>query len=262
MPPEKVARVHGSAIRYVEAGTGEAVVLLHGLGGSRLSFSANLRALSARHRVVAVDQVGFGRSDKPPLDYTSATFVDHLSGFLRETGIDRASLVGNSLGGEVAMRFALRWPGRVARLVLVASGGIRHDEGAEWGEVDPTPPTIDGMREFLLSLFHDAALVTDDLVRLAFENHEAYGDAATIRRFRDRRKQDQPLRESELASIRAATLIVWGREDRLTPLSLGERLHDAIPGSRLAVIERCGHLPQVERAAEFNSLVAGFLAEP
>ncbi|HZE88219.1 MAG TPA: alpha/beta fold hydrolase, partial [Verrucomicrobiae bacterium] len=261
MPEEKIARVHGSAIRYVEAGTGEAVVLLHGLGGSRLSFSANMRALSARHRVVALDQIGFGRSDKPAIDYTAATFVDHLSGFLREIGIDAPSLVGNSLGGEVAMRFALRWPERLHRLVLVASGGIRHEEGAEWGEVDPTPPTMEEMREFLLSLFHDAALVTDDLVRLAFENHEACGDAATIRRFRARRKQEQPLRDSELASLRAPTLIVWGREDRLTPISLGKRLHDAISGSRLAVIERCGHLPMVEKAAEFNGIVTAFLGE-
>jgi pimeloyl-ACP methyl ester carboxylesterase len=263
MPLEKIARVLGRRIHYVESGEGEAVLLLHGLGGSKVGWSGNLRALSRGRRVLALDQIGFGLSEKPAIDYTSGVLVEHLLEFLRQLGIGRASLVGSSMGGEVALRLALARPEKVAKLVLVASGGLRSDDGdpdVESG-VDPSPPSLEGMREFLVSLFHDRGLVTEDLVHLAFENHEAYGDAETIRRFQRRRTLEAPLEDAELGAIRAPALIVWGRQDRLTPVSLGERMAKAIVSSRLVVLEECGHLPQIERAAEFNEVVDAFLSE-
>jgi len=261
MPLEKIVRVLGRRLHYVESGEGEAVILLHGLGGSKIGWSGNLRALSRGRRVLALDQIGFGLSEKPRIDYTSGALVEHLLEFLRHLGIERASLVGNSMGGEVALRLALARPEKVSRLVLVASGGLRYDDGDEEGGADPSPPSIDGMREFLASLFHDRGLVTEDLVRLAFDNHEAYGDAETIRSFQRRRLLEAPLEDADLGAIRAPALIVWGRQDRLTPLSLGERLRKAIVSSRLVVFEECGHLPQIEKSSEFNEVVSAFLSE-
>jgi len=262
MPIEKTALVHGRRIAYVSSGEGEDVILLHGLGGSRLNWSGNLRALSARARVFALDQIGFGRSDKPPIAYTASEFADHLEGFMSAVGIARASLVGNSLGGEVAMRLALRSPGRVSRLVLVASGGMRRNEEERTEDAEDSFSTLDETRAHLESFFHDAGLVTEDLVRFTFENQNRYGDAETIRRFGARRAIEPPLDEPDLAGIAAPTLVLWGRQDRVTPLSLGERISRAIPGARLVVIEECGHLPQIEKGAEFNRIVLEFLGRP
>jgi len=122
-PAERVVSVLGAKLHYVDAGSGPVVVLLHGLADDVGVWEAILPTLAAKHRVIALDQIGFGRSDKPLLSYRVATFVDFLDGFLNELKIDRASLVGNSLGGWIAADFALKHPERVDRIVLCAAPG-------------------------------------------------------------------------------------------------------------------------------------------
>src|SRR6266478_6466280 len=122
-PVDKVASVYGAKVHYVEAGTGSPVILLHGLADDIGVWESVIPALAAKHRVIALDQIGFGRSDKPLLSYRVATFVDFLDGFLNQLKIKRASLVGNSLGGWVAAAFTLAHPERVERLVLSDAAG-------------------------------------------------------------------------------------------------------------------------------------------
>src|SRR5438132_1963286 len=116
-------RVFGANLHYVDAGSGSVVVLLHGLADDVGVWESVMPALADRHRVIALDQIGFGRCDKPLLGYRAATFVDFLDGYLNDLKIDGASLVGNSLGGWIAADFALAHPERIERLVLCDAAG-------------------------------------------------------------------------------------------------------------------------------------------
>ena len=124
--PDKSVTVFGAKIRYLEAGdaTKPKVILLHGLGGSAENWQFNIAALATNYHVIALDQVGFGKSDKPFLKYRVATFVDFLDKFMAELKIEKASLVGNSMGGWVAGMMAIKYPARVEKIVLADSAGI------------------------------------------------------------------------------------------------------------------------------------------
>jgi pimeloyl-ACP methyl ester carboxylesterase len=133
MPAEQTATVFGQSIHYYEAGQGPTVILLHGLGANAGIWAANIGPLSAHYHVIAPDQIGFGHSDKPLIDYKIATFVDFLYGFMQTQKIAKATLVGNSLGGWIAVDFAIQHPEMVEKLVLVDAGGLSFDSA---------PPTI------------------------------------------------------------------------------------------------------------------------
>ena len=123
-PADKTATVYGAKIHYLEAGSGPAVILLHGLGGDGSNWAPTIAPLAAKFRVLVPDQIGFGRSDKPLLNYRVGTLVDFLDGFMKQVGVERASLVGNSLGGFAAAAYALAHPEKVDRLVLVDAAGF------------------------------------------------------------------------------------------------------------------------------------------
>ena len=122
-PIAKQVEIYGQRISYLEAGSGPEVILLHGLGGDSSNWRMTLPVLTGRFHVYAPDQIGFGKSDKPLINYRAATLVDFLNAFYKKLSISKATLVGNSLGGWVAMDFALQYPDKVNRLVLVDSAG-------------------------------------------------------------------------------------------------------------------------------------------
>src|SRR5262249_32653089 len=122
-PAEKWTTVYGAKIRYVEAGNGPVVILLHGLGGDASNWASTIAPLSQSSRVPGLDQIGFGKSDKPMINYRVATLVDFLDGFYKKVGVQKASLVGNSLGGFTAAAFALAHPEKVEKLGLVDAAG-------------------------------------------------------------------------------------------------------------------------------------------
>jgi pimeloyl-ACP methyl ester carboxylesterase len=257
LPPEKTAVVYGQNIRYIEAGQGPTVILLHGLGSVKEIWSANIGALSAKYHVYAPDQIGFGHSDKPLLDYKIATFVDFLHAFMQSQNLSKATLVGNSLGGWIALDFAARHPEMVDKLVLVDSAGL------PWGKaiaVDLNPASLDDMRTLLDSIFYDKKMVSEEFVLQAFTNHVQNNDSYTIQRTLAGFAQNQ-FEDAKLASIHSATLVVWGRQDELIPVSSGEKLRDGIPGAKLVVFEHCGHVPQLEKPAEFNQALIDFLGK-
>jgi 2-hydroxy-6-oxonona-2,4-dienedioate hydrolase len=257
LPPEKTAVVYGQNIRYIEAGQGPTVILLHGLGSVKEIWSANIGALSAKYRVYAPDQIGFGHSDKPLLDYKIATFVDFLHAFMQSQNLSKATLVGNSLGGWIALDFAARHPEMVDKLVLVDSAGL------PWGKaiaVDLNPASLEDMRTLLDSIFYDKKMVSEEFVLQAFTNHVRNNDGFTIQRTLAGFAQNQ-FEDAKLASIHSATLVVWGRQDELISVSSGEKLRDGIPGAKLVVFEHCGHVPQLEKPAEFNQALVDFLGK-
>jgi len=258
LPPEKTAVVYGQNIRYFEAGQGPTVILLHGLGSVKEIWSANIGALSAKYHVYALDQIGFGHSDKPLLDYKIATFADFLQAFMQSQNLSRATLVGNSLGGWIAIDFAARHPEMVDKLVLVDSAGLPFGKPLT---VDLNPASLADMRTLLESIFYDRKkMVTEEFVVQAFTNHVRNNDGYTIQRTLAGFAQNQ-FEDAKLSTIHVSTLVVWGREDELIPAASGEKLRDGIPGAKLVVFEHCGHVPQLEKPAEFNQALIDFLGK-
>ena len=254
LPEEKVAAVYGQNIHYFEVGQGPTVILLHGLGGAKEFWLANIGALAPKYHVYAIDQIGFGQSDKPLLDYKIATFADFLYGFMQEEKIAKATLVGNSFGGWIATDFAVQHPEMVDKLVLVDAAGLTWQAPLP----DLNPSTIAGWRTLIELVFYDKNMVSDEAVVQAFTQHMRNNDGYTIERTVAGFASPQ-FEDGKLASIHAATLVVWGRQDELIPLASGEKFRDGIAGAKLLVVEHCGHVPQIEKAAEFNQALLEFL---
>ena len=254
-------RVFGANLHYVDAGSGSVVVLLHGLADDVGVWESAMPALAAKHRVIALDQIGFGRSDKPLLGYRASTFVDFLDGFLNELKIDRASLVGNSLGGWIAASYTLAHPERVERLVLADAAGYL----ALAKTMDPRvlaalrAASRDDIRYLGPLAFHNKRFYED--LDLAFKQRVTAGDGYTINQVLDSIIRGEDVLDGRLGAIHKPTLIVWGHEDKLIPLNFAERFHKEITGSRLEVIDNCGHMPQVECPDEFTRIVLEFLGD-
>jgi 2-hydroxy-6-oxonona-2,4-dienedioate hydrolase len=258
---EKFVTLYGAKIHYLEAGTGPVVILLHGLGGDASNWAPTIGPLSQKYRVIVPDQIGFGRSDKPVINYRVGTLVDFLDALYKELKIERASLVGNSLGGWTAAAFALAHPEKVDRLALVDAAGF-----ALTGDVNPralnllSPSTLEGARQLLSQIFYNKQMFASDAAAgLMLTRRMTAGDGYTIQRFLDSILYGEDVLDKRLSAIKHPTIIIWGREDLLTPLALGERFKKEISGSELLIIEKCGHVPQLEKAAEFNAALMKFL---
>jgi pimeloyl-ACP methyl ester carboxylesterase len=262
LPEQKTATVFGRSIRYYETGTGPTVIFLHGLGADSSSWAANLGPAAGKFHAVTLDQIGFGESDKPFLEYKIETFVEFLEAFMDELKIPKATLVGNSLGGWIAADFAARFPERVDRLVLVDAAGLTPTGPPPKAPIDLNMNSISSARRILGLVFYNRQLITDDVVRAVFEKHLRDNDGYTIQRVLANAFATPQFEDAKVRSIKAPTLVVWGREDALIPLEAGERYAKAIPGAKLVVFDECGHVPQLEKAADFNKALLDFLSAP
>jgi 2-hydroxy-6-oxo-6-(2'-carboxyphenyl)-hexa-2,4-dienoate hydrolase len=261
---EKDVTVFGFRLHYREAGRGEPVVLLHGLGGDSSRWRPNILPLAADFRVIALDQIGFGQSDKPLANYHNGMLSEFLVEFLRILGIQKASFVGNSMGGFVAAYTAVHYPGMVDRLVLVDGAGYKRtgDEPRRDPHVRQIQngATREETRELFLLMLHNKSLVTDQMVDDNFVMR--LRSSFTISKLLDASESGLGgITAEEMRTIKAPTLILWGKYDELAgpPERTAERLHSDIDGSRLLVIDNAGHLPQLEQPEQFNNLVREFL---
>jgi pimeloyl-ACP methyl ester carboxylesterase len=257
LPELQNTTVFGRKICYYDIGSGPTLVLVHGLGGDADQWAFCFEALSATHRVIALELLGFGRSDKPDITYTIAGFVEMLDGFLRALDIKRASLLGHSLGGWIVAAFALQFPDQVDRLILNDACGM--DSGAIKPPVDLNISTRANMRAMLETMFFNKAMVTDGLVDLAYALHLQRDDAPTIRSTLDAFSRPDEKLDRTIAGLTAPTLLLWGEEDALTPMTVARNSQRLIPGSRLEVIPECGHFPCLEKPSEFTRRALEFL---
>lgn len=266
-PQEKFVTVFGAKIRYTESGdtSKPKLILLHGMGSSGdTSWMFTTPALAANYHVITPDQVGFGKSDKPFLNYRVATYVDFLDKFMSELKIEKASLMGNSMGGWVSVLFAAKYPAKVEKLVLVDAGGYAPPKGFDYAslQLNINPSTRDGVREMVKRLFYNTALFSSDA---AIDNfiaaRTAANDGHTIQSLIRNAEVANDYFDTQVKTIKQPTLIVWGKQDGITPLTDAERLNRDIPGSELAIFDQAGHFPQMEKAADFNKRVLEFLAK-
>jgi 2-hydroxy-6-oxonona-2,4-dienedioate hydrolase len=258
----KEITVFGQKIHYVEAGSGPTVILLHGLGGSTQAWQFNITALAEKYHVVVPDQIGFGKSDKPLVNYRIRTYVDFLDQFCKQLGIERASLVGNSMGGWIAAAFTAAFPDRVDRLVLVDAAGYAPPKDLDTRTFyGLNPTTREGMKVLVAKVFYSKAFQTDAAIEQAIAARLAAGDGYTINSITESIIRGEDYLDDTVKTIKRPTLIIWGRQDGLVPLAEGEHFNKDVAGSKLIVFDQCGHVPNFEKAGEFNAAVLKFLSE-
>jgi pimeloyl-ACP methyl ester carboxylesterase len=251
--------VHGHTLAYYEAGKGNAVILIHGLGADSHHWAANIDALSQNFRVIALDQIGYGQSDKPLMRYSVENFADYLHGFLLALKIPKARLVGNSLGGWVALDFTLRHPHMVEKLVLVDAAGLRPTAALKMPDGGLEKLSLLNIQWFFDLLAANKEWATTDLGPEAFARHRQNGDTYTVASSVAEMITGRDFEDKKLGKVRVPTLVVWGRDDMLIPLPMGERFHKEIAGSQMIVIDGTGHIPMLAKPAEFNEAVGKFL---
>ena len=259
---QKEVVVFGQKIRYLEAGSGPTVILLHGLGGSGQNWMFTVNGLSPQFRVVVPDQIGFGNSDKPMINYRVRTYVDFLNEFYKQLKIERATLVGNSMGGWIAAAFTIAFPEKVDRLVLADATGLAPPANFDFKSLYAlNPSTREGMKQLVAKVFFNKSFSTDAVIDQFLAQRMSAGDGYTINSLIESVARREDFLDGQLGNIKTPTLIIWGREDGLVLLSEGERLKKDIANSKLIVFDRCGHFPQVEKAGEFNAAVLEFLKQ-
>lgn len=277
-PQDQYIKVGSISIRYWALGErGTTVILLHGGGASVEFWLYNLTALAQSHCVFAVDMVGSGRSDKPSVTYSLAYQAQFVKDFMDICHIGRASLAGNSMGGGVALQFALMFPERVEKLVLVNSFGLgkRIDlfsrlvalpliDKLSW----LVRPTRKSVAFALKPVVYDSSVITNEwleeiyqlsilpgalnaLIKLAQTNLSVFGVRSEV---------FSPIID-QLSNITAPTLVIWGQQDPVLPVAHVFVAAQRLANARLHVFERCGYFPQIEHSEEFNQLVLEFLAE-
>ena len=263
----KTIQTAGFATAYLQAGAGDPVLMLHG-SGPGVSGTANwqytIPALAKSFRVLAPDIVGFGGTERPAdIVYSLRSWTDHVWAFLDAHGIDKTAIVGNSLGGRIALQMATDRPDRISRMVLMGSPGVGMTPTEGLAALRAYEPSHDAMRALLRTYFAvDPALITDELVAIRYQASIADGAYEAYRAmFFDPRHQGSELSitEEEVRAIATRSLLVHGREDKVVPVSVSVTMLGLLPNADLHVFSHCGHWTQIERAAEFSALVSDFL---
>lgn len=275
---ERTVHVGGYRVNFLEAGFPDrpALVLAHGFGAwARGVWTATIAELGHHFHVFAPDLLGFGRSDKPGTEFYDARDpyghgVRHFARFLDEVGVPDAHVVGNSLGGLMALRLALDWPRRVRSLTLVSSLGLGRDIHHRY-KLLTVPglrhlfwrPSRGAVRQLWRGIVHDPAVVTDALVD---ENLRMAMEPGADRIFRSANlgvgfSGQRFVYVDRLHELAMPTLIVWGKDDPVFPVAHGIQAANEVPGSRLEVFDRCGHVPPIETPSRFNHVLLAFLTD-
>ena len=264
-PVTKDATVFSYKIHYLEAGRGAPVILLHGSGGDGARWMPTIQGLAPNFRVIAPDQIGWGASDKPMTIYHGGVFAEFLARFMKEIGVPKAALIGQSMGAGVALQMAVKYPQMVERMVLVNGGGFTSPNdpsrasAPDWhARQIANAGTLAESREYLEKMYYDHSLISDELVEqnLILGLHSAY-TAESVQTANARGLG--LLTEEEVRSIKLPTLLVWGANDKLSPPANADKLNAAISGSRNVLIDKAGHYPFIEHPDQFNAAVREFL---
>lgn len=258
---------NGLTLHYLEAGTGPTVVWLHGSGpgaSGYSNFKGNYPVFAeAGHRNIVLDLPGFGRSDKPDdVNYDLAFFVSSLQGFLDKIGIDRCTLLGNSLGGAIALGATLAYPERVEKLILMAPGGVEERETyfqmpgiQRMVEVfSQGPMGVEQMRHVMTLQLFDPAQLDEALL----QERAAVAVTQPANLFSS---MLVPNMTERLKEIQVPILGFWGTNDLFNPPAGAFKVLDNAPNARFLMLNRCGHWVQVEHEALFNRECIAFLSE-
>jgi pimeloyl-ACP methyl ester carboxylesterase len=274
-PGGQIMIVNGTRVYVETAGpvAGPAVILIHGFGVSSYSWRFTLPALgNAGYHAIAIDWKGFGLSDKKfEADYSHAAQADLVAGVMGILNIQHASIVGHSMGSNVLAHFALKYPDRAEKLVIVDGVIIEENEGANWTSVLWFPParrwaqlafqwfvvTPQTTADWLRAAYYDPTHLTPEVLNnyLAPQTVRDW-DLALLGIIRDSNQNALP---RPFSTITAPTMIIWGENDPWIPLSVGEKLHARLPQSEWVVFSKTGHMLMEEQPSAFNERLLKFL---
>jgi pimeloyl-ACP methyl ester carboxylesterase len=273
----RTAQVHGRAVSYASGGSGQLLLLIHGMAGTAENWQSVIEPLALRHSVIAPDFPGHGLSAPGGGDYSLGSLASGLRDLMLTLGHERATLVGHSLGGGVALQFTYQFPEMVERLVLVSSGGLGPDVspvlraaalpgadlfisatagiGSQAGSLVGRGLGLLGMRPSadVAEVARGYATLADPARRKAF--------LATLRAVVGTDGQRVAAHDRLYLADSLPLLIVWGDRDPIIPVAHGEEAHAALPGSRLEIFEGAGHVPQLECPGRFAAVLQRFLDE-
>jgi pimeloyl-ACP methyl ester carboxylesterase len=266
----KTTDAAGIQTSYLEAGSGETVLMLHGSGpgvSALANWQHNIPTLAQQFHVLAPDIVGFGATQRPEdIVYSLRSWTDHVWAFMDARGIETTKVVGNSLGGRIALQMATDQPGRIAKMVLMGAPGVGMTPTEGLAALRAYEPSHDAMRALLRNYFAvNPAMITDELVAIRYAASIADGAYDAYRAmFFDPRHAGTELgiTESEVRAITTPTLLIHGREDKVVPLQVSITMLGLLPRADLHVFSACGHWTQIERADEFCAVVADYLGRP
>lgn len=268
--------IHGHEVECRRAGSGPVVLLVHGMAGRSATWKPTMELLAEHFTVIAPDLPGHGRSDKPRTDYSLGAYATFLRDLLLELGHDRATVVGQSLGGGIVMQFAYQHPEFCERLVLVSAGGLGD-------EVSPllralTFPLIDYVMPVafipaigtgitaVANLFSKIGLRPSPQTVQMFNAYDSLSDGDTrtaflhtLRSVVDLQGQRVSAMDRLYLAAHIPTLIIWGDHDRIIPVQHAYDAHAAVPGSRLEIFEGAGHFPHVEDPVRFARVLRDFM---
>jgi pimeloyl-ACP methyl ester carboxylesterase len=273
-PQDKFVQVGNINTRYWDLGqSGIPIVLVHGIIASVEYWEKNIFELAKSHRVIAVDLIGFGKTDKPDIDYTLDAFVQFLNSFLKTLEIEQCFLVGHSLGGGICLKFALDFPETVKKLILISSVGLSHQLPL-------------GIRLFSLSYLNKIIYhVSQETIMRAIRKHvydqnklddvflkrlvtlaQTTSSKRTLMSLLRTNVDLRGIRKKIIAPLikrftkfKIPVLIIWGKQDKLLPLKNVHQTIKLIPFVTCHVFDQCGHMPQIEHANASNQLIKDFL---
>lgn len=265
-------KINNLNIHVWPSGNGLPVVLIHGFMGMAYDWRFNIQELGKHFSIYALDLPGFGYSDKPlNFDYTSDGYADFMASFLNAYGIDRAVLIGNSMGGQIALMACLKFPERVAGLVLIDSGGYPQSVVFLPFKLFKVPVIGEISMAFInrtvvkimlkRGIYFDGSFATDEVIN---NYHNVYGTVnarktpPTIMR---KIVKDEVYVASNLKNIKCPTLIIWGAEDKVISPTRAEMFRRDIDSASVVMIPQAGHMPQIEKSKAVNKAVLDFLSE-
>jgi pimeloyl-ACP methyl ester carboxylesterase len=272
----KYLDMHGERIAYLDEGSGEAIVLLHGLAGSSETWRSLIGPLSRKYRVVAPDLLGHGNSTKPRTDYSLGALSVLIRDVLDELGITRATFVGHSLGGGIAMQFVYQHPDYVQRLVLINSGGLGPDVGmllrlASLPGAELVLPIIAAKRlldpgERVWSLMRKAGIESPRGEEM-WRHYRSLSDGPTrqaflrtVRGVIDHRGQAVSALNRLNTRMNFPVMAIWGDRDAMIPVAHAYAAQQIRPDVRVEVLTDVGHFPHAERPGEVAELIEDFIA--
>jgi pimeloyl-ACP methyl ester carboxylesterase len=262
---ERWIKAGGVKTHYLTSGNGEPVILLHG-GGAGVSAVHNWQdsmgpLAEAGFSVYAPEVVGFGLTDKPEEGDTVDAKVQHVKDFIDSLCLERFRLVGNSMGGVISLRIGADWAERVESIVLMGSPGVRFVPPPELRQLFAYTPSREKMKAMVETFCYDPSVVNDEMIELRYQMSLLPGAQESYERLMRGMSNTQGgamNMEAQLPEINTPTLLIWGKQDKIVPLELGETMVKLLPNARLEVIDKCGHWVQIEHSQTFNKMVIDF----
>jgi len=269
----KIVQVNGHTIFYTAKGEGSPLFLIHGYGAGMWVWEKQIEVLSQRYLVYTVDVIGHGFSDRPKIPYAPEAYIYFLRDFMDAVGVEKATLIGNSMGGGIAWGTAILFPERVERLILIdcvppdVLQQVKNESLRTLIAIRDIPflsylaisaRSKSSMKWALMECVSDVTLITPEVVERQYHLSRIKGTTWVL--YSTLKHAEEALKlKDQFPLIRQPALFIWGEKDIVFPPEVGETLHRAITGSRFRLIEKSGHIPMWETPDEVNQAILDFL---